>query len=265
MLSLRLIGLGFAAVLGLAVGSFYTATASRVLYYFYGPGRKLPHRWREFFTRPSFCMHCEAPVGALYLIPLFGYLFAGGRCRHCREPIGLWTLAGELFPGLLFPLLLWAGYPWMGALATLFLVGHLYISMATDSHLFLLDHENALFLLIWSVAAVLDISGMERSILLQHAGAAIFVLLLFYLLHAAWSGTKMGFGDVLLASILAFYLGPVWSLVLFPTASLLSIFYVYLIRRDRKAPIPYGLFLSLGFFLILPVQALQGILFISLF
>jgi leader peptidase (prepilin peptidase)/N-methyltransferase len=44
----------------------------------------------------SSCESCHRALGPLDLVPIVSYLASGGRCRHCRAPIGRFHLAIEL-------------------------------------------------------------------------------------------------------------------------------------------------------------------------
>jgi leader peptidase (prepilin peptidase)/N-methyltransferase len=57
--------------------------------------RRLPAGEPVVFSR-SACPHCASRLTGLDLIPLVGFLIARGRCRHCREPIGLFYPLVEL-------------------------------------------------------------------------------------------------------------------------------------------------------------------------
>ena len=35
----------------------------------------------------SMCMTCGHELGALDLVPIFSWLFLGGKCRYCKTPI----------------------------------------------------------------------------------------------------------------------------------------------------------------------------------
>lgn len=60
-------------------------------------------------VRPrSACMSCGTPLTARDLIPVLGWLLAGGKCRHCEQPISPLYLFGELAAGLLFAALPYA-------------------------------------------------------------------------------------------------------------------------------------------------------------
>jgi len=65
----------FAAVLGGCIGSFLNVVVWR-----------LPNRMS--LVRPaSFCPKCRHPIRFYDNVPVFGWLFLGGKCRDCREPI----------------------------------------------------------------------------------------------------------------------------------------------------------------------------------
>ncbi len=76
---------------GLATGSFVNVVAYRV-----PADRSLMGR--------SHCPNCDHVLGAVDLLPVFGWLLLRGRCRYCSQPIAWRYPAVELATGLL-----WAG------------------------------------------------------------------------------------------------------------------------------------------------------------
>jgi leader peptidase (prepilin peptidase)/N-methyltransferase len=56
---------------------------------------------------PSRCPSCERPIRATDNVPIFGWLWLGGRCRNCRAPISPRYPAVELVVALLFVGLAW--------------------------------------------------------------------------------------------------------------------------------------------------------------
>ncbi len=249
----------FAIVLGLLLGSFYTALASRILYYVYGPGRKDDFRWKLIFTRPSHCDACEAPIRSLHLIPLFGYLLVRGKCPTCGAKIGTATLLGEVFPAILFPLLLVSGVPPFSALCIVFFCGHLYTAMVTDFHYFLLDYENTIFLYLFAGASFFERTGLDWELMKPWVWTTLGALVVFLILFAAARGRGLGFGDVIMAPALALAVGFPWILVVFQAAALGGIVFALLVMKDRRAPIPFGAFMAGAVLVMLPVQALWKI------
>ena len=236
------------------LGSFYTALASRILYYFYGPGRKQPGRWKSILASPSFCMHCKTPLRPWQLVPVLSFALQKGRCSRCETPIGWYTLAGELLPALLLPFLIFSGTsPWQALLLVL-IVGHLYISIATDTKLFLLDHENALFLSLFVLTSLVlrYIGGEGVAMYLITGGITSSLFLLFRILAG---GDRFGTGDLILISVLSFMTPGIWSAIWIQVASILALVQSLLQKKSRKDPIPFGVHLSLGFIL---VQFIRG-------
>ena len=90
-------------IVGLTLGSFTTMLTYR-----------LPRR-QSIVSPPSSCPHCNMRLKVRDLVPVFSWLFAGGKCRYCHTPIGARYLLIELavalsvmaaFWGLGFSLLL---------------------------------------------------------------------------------------------------------------------------------------------------------------
>lgn len=71
-------------LIGLCFGSFLNCMALRYV------------REESVLGGRSRCPHCGHALSALDLIPLFGYLFARGHCRYCKEKISARYLAAEL-------------------------------------------------------------------------------------------------------------------------------------------------------------------------
>jgi leader peptidase (prepilin peptidase)/N-methyltransferase len=63
--------------LGVIIGSFLNALSFR-----FNTGRSV-------MNGRSRCMHCGHELGVLDLIPVFSYIFLGGRCRYCGAHISL--------------------------------------------------------------------------------------------------------------------------------------------------------------------------------
>lgn len=189
-------------------------------------------------------------------MPILGYALSGGRCRQCHTEIGRLTLLGEVFPGVLLPLLIYADYPLASALLYTLLAGQLYIALVTDWNFFLLDHENALWLLAWAVPAVVLLAAGDRAVLMQHAWTAFVALLVFLALFFGSRMRGFGFGDVILGGILAFAVGHPWALLLFQLAAAGALVYIFVIQRDRQAPAPLGAFFVLAFYVTLIAAAL---------
>lgn len=85
---------------GFILGAFFGSFLNMVIY-------RLPRNLS--FTDPSrsFCPNCRHPLEAMDLIPILSWLMAGGKCRHCRQPIAVRYLTVELVTGCAFAGVWW--------------------------------------------------------------------------------------------------------------------------------------------------------------
>lgn len=238
--------IAFCGVFGLAVGSFLNVVVYRV-----------PRG--ESIVRPrSHCPNCDAPIRDRDNIPIVSWLVLRGRCRDCGAPISPRYLVVELLTGCLFAgVAARLGYAW-SLPAYLVLVATLVALSVVDLELMKLP-KRIVYPGLVGVTALLALDA-----LLTHdwhplvvgvlSGAAWFVL--FFLMNLA-SPKILGFGDVRMAPLLGLALGwfGVWYVVLGFFASNLigAVIGVALLatkRVERRQPVPYGVFLSLGTLLL---------------
>lgn len=92
MFELQWIFLIFGAIFGAILGSFACCQAWRIR--LHSEGRKLVNR--------SVCLHCSHRLSRLELIPIFSWLFLGGKCKKCKTKIGLMEFFSEITMALIF-------------------------------------------------------------------------------------------------------------------------------------------------------------------
>ena len=81
--------------MGITFGSFYTLAVYRI-----PKGIDITHKH-------SYCPNCNHKLNFLDLIPIFSYIFLGGKCRYCKQKIKsryliLETLSGLFFVGIAY-------------------------------------------------------------------------------------------------------------------------------------------------------------------
>ena len=81
---------GVIFIIGTFFGSFYTLAVYRIPLH-----ENITHKH-------SFCPNCKHKLGVLDLIPVFSYLFLGGKCRHCGQKIRIRYFILEILSGLFF-------------------------------------------------------------------------------------------------------------------------------------------------------------------
>lgn len=79
-------------ILGIYFGSFFTLATYR-----------LPKK-EDITHKHSYCPNCNHKLGALDLVPIFSYIFLGGKCRYCKKTIGVRYFLFEILTGLVFVL-----------------------------------------------------------------------------------------------------------------------------------------------------------------
>lgn len=92
MFELQWIFLIFGAIFGAILGSFACCQAWRIR--LRSEGRKLGNR--------SVCLHCGHRLGRLELIPIFSWIFLGGKCKRCKAKIGLIEIFSEIMMAIIF-------------------------------------------------------------------------------------------------------------------------------------------------------------------
>lgn len=92
MFELQWIFLIFGAIFGAILGSFACCQAWRIR--LHSEGIKLGNR--------SVCLHCGHRLGRLELIPIFSWLFLGGKCKKCKTKIGLIEIFSEIMMAIIF-------------------------------------------------------------------------------------------------------------------------------------------------------------------
>ena len=77
-------------IIGTFFGSFYTLAVYRIPLH-----ENITHKH-------SFCPNCKHKLQILDLIPVFSYIFLGGKCRHCGQKIRIRYFILEILSGIFF-------------------------------------------------------------------------------------------------------------------------------------------------------------------
>ncbi|NEP60160.1 MAG: prepilin peptidase [Symploca sp. SIO2G7] len=237
---------GFVFILGTVVGSFLNVVIHR-----------LPAGTSLLFP-PSRCPRCSTRLKPYDNVPILGWLWLKGRCRHCHSPISPRYLLVELLSGILYIALFlrfgwnletpvyWSLTSWLIALTmididTLTLPNALTMSgvclgWLTHGVLAAAAHQSVPMALASSIAA--SILGLWLFDAISLLGAAVF------------GKTVMGGGDGKLAAMVGAWLG--WQDLLLSIflasvfGALGGVMGMSLGLLKRRQPIPFGPFLAFG-------------------
>lgn len=217
---------------GLLIGSF-----SNVCIY------RLPKKESVSFPG-SHCTACDTPIRAFDNIPVFSYLFLGGKCRACGQKISfVYPLIEVVVALLIVAVYVKFGISWEFLIYAVVSTALVIITVIDYEHKIIPD-------IITLPGIVLGLGA--GSYLVSPINSGLGFLLgggLFYLL-AVLSRGGMGGGDIKFIAAAGALLG--WQkvmLVIILGATLGSIVGLSLLiakKKDRKSQIPFGPFLAVG-------------------
>ena len=226
----------FIFVLGLIVGSFLNAVIHRL------------HSGESVVSDRSRCVHCHHVLTSADLIPIFSFVWLGGKCRYCQKPISWQYPIIELTTAVTIVLLaqnfefrisnfeFW--YQVVFA-STLIVIG-----VFDFKHYLILDRVvyPALGLaIVWSI-----VNGHLVNSLLGAITISGFFALQYFISRGRW----IGFGDVKFGLFLGMLFGVKLGLTMLFISYLLGAFVgLGLILAGRKnlgSRLPFGSFLAIS-------------------
>jgi leader peptidase (prepilin peptidase) / N-methyltransferase len=236
-------------VFGAAIGSFLNV----VIY-------RLPAGLSILYP-PSRCPQCLNPLKQYDNVPVLGWLWLGGRCRFCKNPISARYPLVEAATGILFVLTFWTfglsiltiGYwtffSWLLALALIDLDTMTLPNALTRSGLLCgLTFQAAI-----GYVHTPTLSGMAGQLMTGIFGAVLGIWLfdaITLLGSIAFGQAAMGGGDAKLAAMMGAWLG--WKLLLLSSflacalGALVGVGGMALGLISRRQPMPFGPFLALS-------------------
>ena len=221
-----------ALVMGLLIGSFLTVVIDRV------------PRGASIVQPGSACGTCGLELGPLDLVPVMSWIVLRGKCRKCRQPIGVEPIVVEIVTAALFVLM--AIHFESGVLVAAFCVFAAGLTRLPREVTYTVMALGAPLLVI---AALIE--NEPRRIYMALIGAAISLAVMGALYIASRGG--LGDGDVRLSPLLGMYLG--W---LNPGLALVGLFYGFILgavigvammiigKAGRRTQLPFGPFLAAG-------------------
>ncbi len=237
-------------IMGTVFGSFFTLAIYR-----------LPRKENITYVR-SHCTTCNHNLNFWDLIPVWSYLFLGGKCRYCKSKIRSRYILLEIFSGLAFMLIAY--------------------TLKISAYSTLLEFINLFFIYLF-FCAIYIIGGIDKETLKIHNGTLLYgivVALVYGLFNAYFYNQYMtmnlvgflaiptillgivyllkklgkdenkliGFGDIKYIAMLGLFMGfglQVLAILVSIVVALIGV----LIKRYKE--IPFGYFLSIGSVIVL--------------
>ncbi len=238
-------------IAGTVFGSFFSLAVYRI-----------PRKENIVYVQ-SHCTTCNHKLVFWDLIPVFSYLFLGGRCRYCKEKIRPRYLILEVFSGLVFMLLALSYHISIFStpsefislgLAYLFLVG-IFIVGGIDKENYLIPDSVCLYMVVIACLKLLYLGIFQHSVANHLVGfLGIPAVLLLIDLVCRVDHTKeepIGLGDIKYLAITGLFMGFGAELLMIPLSLLLALV-GFLIHHFQK--IPWGFYLSVATVVILILE-----------
>ena len=239
-------------LLGLCIGSFLNVLIDR-----------LPKK--ERITGRSYCPYCKKKLAWYELIPLFSFIFLGGKCSSCKKPISLQYPLVEFATGILFALTTCSSSSQLSTFnlqnflvlcCLLLIISCLIVISVSDFKYYIVSDEiiyPAIFLaLVYQIISniqylISDSCNLLSTIqypLLSALGAAAFFLLILLVTR----GKGMGIGDVKISAFIGLFLSfpniLVALFLAFFSGSVIGLILVALKKKKLKSKLPLATFLA---------------------
>ena len=220
-----------ALVFGAAMGSFLNCAAWRIAH------------GESFIHGRSRCPKCGHRLGAVDLIPVFGWVILKGRCRYCHDRVSIRYPMTELFFAFVT-----AACLWRRDLSILF--PRDYIFLCCLFCLSLVDLESYMIpdgcliisILSWLAALIWTWNGWRETGLYILTGVCLFLIMLILSLamDRILNKESMGGGDIKLFGVVGLYLGPVKSMFAALLACILGLLFARIFHKKRGEAFPFG-------------------------
>ena len=233
-------------LLGLIFGSFLN-----VLIY------RLPNNKSIIFPS-SYCISCKGPLRWFHNIPIVSFCILKGKSSCCNKQISLRYPFVELISSVLW---VWSYYSIdtpSEQILFLIMASCLLVILFTDYMYFFIPIElNLLMFLSCLVTFVVSDSNNLSSHFFSMFLLSAYFLCLMLITSFLMKKDTMGYGDIILIAVLAFWLGlfDIFLIVFF--ASLFSIIHwliLKIVKKSNNIVLPFGSTISLATILLVIVK-----------
>lgn len=221
-------------IFGMIIGSFLNVCIFRI------------PNGQDIVTTPSHCPSCEKKLYWIDLIPVISYILLKGRCRHCQAKISMQYPMVELLNAILYVTIFQLYGFSVQMVGYCFFASNLIVIAFIDYRHRIIPNGIVLILLITGIIFKLLYNPFTyMDSIIGFFCASVPMLMLSILFKGGLGG-----GDIKLMAVVGIFLG--WKLTwlaLFIASiigSIIGIVLIMLKKKDRKAMIPFGPFLSLG-------------------
>ena len=225
----------FFALYGIVIGSFLNVLILR-----------LPLK-ESITLKRSHCMTCGHTLSWYELIPLFSYLFLGGKCRHCKAHISVQYPIVEAANGILYVIFFLAKGITIETFLYCLCASALLALSVIDWRTKEIPFGFILFILTLGLVRLFTDLGNWSQYVIGLFAVSGFLLLIYLVTK----GRGIGHGDIKLMAATGLLLGWKLNIIAFIMACIIGAV-VHLIRMAVKKAgrkLAFGPYLSVGFFI----------------
>ena len=229
-------------IFGLMLGSFYTVV-----------GERLPEG-KSIVNPPSHCPNCNHRLGILELMPVFSFLFLGGKCKNCRSKIPVLSTLIEILTSSFFLI----AYIRFGISIKLFIalifISMLAIVIVSDiRYMVICDEVLIIGNILIFILLIINIGFKASMMSLIYGIASLLIMLSIKTLgDIIFKKESMGGGDIKLMFTFGLVLGIPSSVASIFIASFIGL-PISLIKKKKNSSheLPFGPYLSIGAIILL--------------
>lgn len=238
-------------ILGFCLGSFYACM-----------GYRIPNKI-SLIKPGSHCDNCKKPLKWYMNIPIFSYLYLGGRCAYCKKRIDVADFLIEMFTGLTFMFSYLALGLCYELIVILILISALAVTTISDFKYYYISDRvvfGSSILILATYIWFLKFNDYKTYLV---GALLMFALMLSikFIGDRVFKKECLGGGDVKLMILVGLSLGFVNSLLSLFISSILALLAHYILREKyNEGLIPFGPFLILGA-IIVYIMVFNGFVF----
>ena len=222
-------------VLGTILGSFYNVV-----------GYRIPKK-ESIIYPPSHCPKCNHKLKFYELIPIISYIIQKGKCKNCKEKIGLFYPIFELITGLLFAISLKIFGLTPNLLLILTFISMLIIITISDIKYMIIPDSILLFFSILILIEIYIFKGFNE--VLSSITNGIISFIIMYLIKKfgdfLFKKESMGDGDIKLMFVIGLFTSYKNALLTIFIGSLIGLpISLISIKKNTNHILPFGPLLS---------------------
>ena len=229
-------------IIGIVFGSFYNVVGYRV------------PKGESIVYPPSHCTKCNHKLGMLELIPIFSYIFLGGKCKNCKSKISCFYPIFEFASGALFSLSYIVFGISLECLLSIVFISMLLIIIISDYQTMIIPDSVLIIFGIFILIIKYFIIGYPGILyaLVDGIIAFIFMLLLKLFGDFLFKKESMGGGDIKLLGIVGIVLGYPMAIISVFFAAIIGLpISIIMLKKNTSHEIPFGPFLAISAIIIL--------------